>query len=96
MGVNVNRVNAIGEILRRFGLPQGGGLRPGIILLDPPTWCEPRWYMYVYVYMCVYVYMYVCTYVCMASVSRARSAAAVSIGLGNIFTPPHRGGSSVE
>ena len=53
MGVNVNRMNVIGEILRRFGLSRGGGLRPGIILLDPPTWCEPRWYMYVYVYMCM-------------------------------------------
>ena len=48
VGVNVNRVNVIGEILRRFGLSQGGGLRPGIILLDPPTWCEPRWCMYMY------------------------------------------------
>ena len=42
-------------------LPGRRGLRPRIILLDSLTWCEPQWYVYVYV--------------CMASVSRARSAA---------------------
>ena len=70
-GVNVNRVNVEWEILRRFRLSWGGGLRPRIVLPDSPAWCEPQWYVYVCVCMC----MCVCVCICMAPASRARSAA---------------------